>query len=183
MASRLTVEKNIEYAIRSLSLIAKKIPKVLLLVVGDGPQKTKLINEAKRQECPQNIKFEPTIDSETLISYYKTADLFLLTSNYEGYGRTIVEAMIAGCPIVTTNVGVVGELLQNGVSGSVVDFEKSESLAESILEILEDKATSDNYRQEGMNAANNLLLRDKSKYVARFKDLLASLLANKSKSS
>ena len=60
----------------------------MLLIVGDGSELTKL--KAISHKLKANVIFSPWADD--LPSYYKTADLFLLTSNYEGYGRTVVEA-------------------------------------------------------------------------------------------
>lgn len=101
MASRFTKEKNIELAIQATKEIAKNNPGVLLLIVGSGPLKSKyekLIGESG------NVKMENWTDD--INSYYKTSDLFLLTSNYEGYGRTLIEAAAAGCKIVSSDVGI-----------------------------------------------------------------------------
>ena len=46
-----------------------------------------------------------------MISYYKTADLFLLTSDYEGYGLTLVEAVAAGVRVISSDVGIAAKLL------------------------------------------------------------------------
>lgn len=108
MASRITKEKNIGLAVRTMKEVVEEYPKTLLLIVGSGPEEKKL--KAKSGELKANIVFEPAVSFETLISYYKTADLYLLTSNYEGYGRTLIEAAAAGTPIVTTNVGIACEL-------------------------------------------------------------------------
>ena len=64
---------------------------------------------------------EPWTDDP--FSYYKTADLFLLTSNYEGYGMAVVEAMAAGCPVIMTDVGLAGEVLIDKKDGLVVRSE------------------------------------------------------------
>ncbi|MDP3764362.1 MAG: glycosyltransferase [bacterium] len=102
MASRLTKEKNIGLAIEAMVEIAKKYPQALLLVVGNGPELEKL--KAISYKLRANVIFENW--SNNLSSYYKTADLFLLTSNYEGYGRTVIEATGAGLPVVMTDVGI-----------------------------------------------------------------------------
>jgi len=104
MASRLTKEKNIGLAVEAIG----EIKNTLLLTVGDGPEKENL--EAKSRKLKANVVFESAVPFKTLISYYKTADVYLLTSNYEGYGRTLVEAAAAGCPIVSTDVGVAREI-------------------------------------------------------------------------
>lgn len=102
MASRLTKEKNIGLAMEAFTEIVKEYPRIGLIIVGSGPEKKNLkINE--------NIIIENWTND--LTSYYKTADLFLLTSNYEGYGRTLVEAAAAGCKIISSDVGVAAEIL------------------------------------------------------------------------
>ncbi|TSD02218.1 MAG: glycosyltransferase [Parcubacteria group bacterium Athens0714_24] len=99
MAGRLTKEKNINFAIEAIKEIGDK--NIGLIIVGG-----RLIEE----KMPANIIFESWTDD--LASYYKTADLFLLTSNYEGYGMTLVEAAAAGCKIISTDVGIAREILE-----------------------------------------------------------------------
>lgn len=113
MASRLAREKNIGLAIKAMREIAKQYPKTLLVIVGDGPEREALELQVASFKLQDNIAFEPWTDD--LSSYYKTADLFLLTSNYEGYGRTAVEAEAAGLPVLMTDVGVaIGETFPIG---------------------------------------------------------------------
>lgn len=108
MASRLTWEKNIGLAINAMAEVVKKIPKCGLIIVGSGPKEKSLRLKTITYNLTPNIIFEPW--SDDLPSYYKTADLFLLTSYYEGYGMTLVEAQAAGCPIISTDVGVAREI-------------------------------------------------------------------------
>jgi len=129
MASRLTREKNIGLAIEVFAGIMNQesgIKNPLLLIVGDGPERENLELRIKnyavpagRQELRSNAVIEPWTDD--LASYYKTADLFLLTSNYEGYGRTVIEAQAAGLPILMTDVGVaIGEVVPVGDKAALV---------------------------------------------------------------
>ena len=66
----------------------------------------------------------------TLISYYKTADLFLNTSLFEGYGMTLVEARAAGCKVVSTDVGVARE-----VGAKIIPYD-SEQIAAAICDMI-----------------------------------------------
>jgi glycosyltransferase involved in cell wall biosynthesis len=113
MASRLTKEKNIFLAIAAMQETVKKYPKTLLLIVGEGPEREALKFKVESLRLQDNVIFEPWTDD--LFSYYKTADLFLITSNYEGYGRTAIEAQAAGLPVLMTDVGVaIGEVVPVG---------------------------------------------------------------------
>lgn len=115
MASRWTPEKNIGLAIRAIGELIKNHPRTGLVIVGSGAEKTSLKKLARELGVEKNVFFEGW--QEDLISYYKTADLFLLTSNYEGYGMTVVEALAAGCPVVMTDVGCAGEVVHDGGNG------------------------------------------------------------------
>ncbi len=118
MASRLTKEKNIGMAIEAMRGVVEKFPKTGLIIVGDGPERKNLKSQISNLKSEGNIIIENWTDD--LASYYKTAGLFLLTSNYEGYGRTIVEAMAAGCPVVMTDVGLAGETVKDAENGLIV---------------------------------------------------------------
>ena len=122
MASRLTREKNISLAIEAFAGIMNQelgIKNPLLLIVGEGPEYDNLKFKIKNLKLENSVAIEPWTDD--LASYYKTADLFLLTSNYEGYGRTVIEAQAAGLPILMTDVGVaIGEVVPVGDKAALV---------------------------------------------------------------
>lgn len=119
MVSRLEPEKDISLAINAWSKVIEKYPKAGLVIVGEGSLRQKLIMEAKKKiERKDSIVFESWASQETLASYYKTADIFLNTSFFEGYGMTLVEANAAGCKIISTDVGVAKD-----VSAIIVEHE------------------------------------------------------------
>jgi len=111
MASRLTKEKNYPLALGAFAEAVAHRPGVGLIIVGDGPQKDELLRLAKALGIEKQVIFGDW--SCDLSCYYQTADLFMLTSNYEGYGRTLVEAGLNICPVLTTEVGLVGEIIDN----------------------------------------------------------------------
>lgn len=154
MASRLTREKNISLAIKAMEEIVKKQPKIGLIIVGDGAEKEKLNSEIIDLKLEGQIVLEPW--SDDLSSYYKTADLFLLTSNYEGWGMTIAEAMACGCPVVMTDVGCADELLKNRENGLVVPVGDRQKLAEVLLEIIEDNGLRKGFSQRAATAVMKL---------------------------
>lgn len=134
MASRLTREKNIGLAIEVMPEIIKKHPKTGLVIVGEGPERKNLESRIRNLELGENIIIEGWADN--MISYYKTADLFLLTSNYEGYGMAVIEAMASGCPVIMTDVGLAGEVLVDKKDGLVVPVKNKKKLTEAILSLI-----------------------------------------------
>lgn len=137
MASRLTKEKNIGLAIEAMAEIIKKHPKTGLVIAGDGPEKENYPLLVTRYGLQNNVIIEPWTND--VISYYKTADLFLLTSNYEGYGMAVVEAMAAGCPVIMTDVGLANEVLVDKKDGLVIPVNNKEKLCEAILNLIENR--------------------------------------------
>jgi len=116
-AARLEKEKNISFALKAMSNVVRQYPNVGFVISGAGSEEKDLKLQAKNLKLETNIVFEGEV--KDVISRYKTADLYLSTSDYEGYGLSLVEAALSGCPIVTTDVGVVGEILKDGVSALV----------------------------------------------------------------
>ncbi len=138
MASRLEREKNVELAMRSWPEVIKRVPGTGLLICGTGSKaqeykklRERLGTQNEVGNLSSSIVFEEWIDQEVLFSYYKTADLFLNTSLFEGYGMTLVEAHAAGCAIVSTDVGVARE-----VSAHIVGWNAAE-VAEGIIGALQ----------------------------------------------
>ena len=114
MMSRLEKEKNIFMAILAMKKVVKIFPKTGLIVVGGGSLQKTLRQQARRAGLEENIIFKKWTNDP--VTYYKTADLFLSTSDYEGYGLTLAEAILSHCPILTTKVGIVGEILSSNNS-------------------------------------------------------------------
>ena len=163
MLSRLTKEKNIELAIRAVSKVQEQHPNILLVVVGDGPEKPYLQEIAGRHKV--RIVFESR--TKDIASYYKTADCYLLTSDYEGYGRTVIEAFAAGTPVIMTDVGCAGEILVNELDGLVVPVRDVERLAGAIRQYIEDSEKRIHFVAESQRVVQSLPI--KEAYLAAYR--------------
>src|SRR3989344_5854314 len=108
MASRIMKEKNIILAIEAMKELTTHPKNPLFVIVGDGSELENLKKTTKGLRLENSVSFLPFTDG--LISYYKTCDLFLLTSNYEGYGMTLIEVALAGAKIISTDVGIAPEI-------------------------------------------------------------------------
>jgi glycosyltransferase involved in cell wall biosynthesis len=102
--------------------------------------------------------------------FFVNADAFLSLSNYEGYGRSLVEAALRALPIVTTDVGVVGELLRPDQEALVVDADP-EMVAAAIERVMEDGAFA---RQLGEAAKARALEQamTEDEYLARYREAM-----------
>lgn len=171
VASRLTREKNIGMAIDAMREVIPRYPKTLLVIVGDGPERKNLELQTINYRLQTNVVFEPWVSG--LSSYYKTSDVFMLTSNYEGYGRTPIEALAAGCPVIMTDVGVAGEYVRHNESGLVVPIGDAHALAECILRLHEDQAQGNRLRDGGFQVVTKLPSKDE--YSRRYQESIEKL--------
>ncbi|MEK7650710.1 MAG: glycosyltransferase [Patescibacteria group bacterium] len=128
IASRLEPEKNIYLPLKAWQQVIKVKPQAGLVIVGAGAEEDNLKFVVKKLKLENNVIFEPW--QTNLATYYKTADLFLLTSFFEGYGLTLMEAQAAGCKIISTDVGVARE-----VGTRIVGYQVGE-ITQAIIENL-----------------------------------------------
>tara|TARA_B100000315_G_scaffold250900_1_gene284666 strand:- start:2794 stop:3861 length:1068 start_codon:yes stop_codon:yes gene_type:complete len=166
MASRIEKEKNIELAINAMREIIKSHPKIGLVITGKGALEKELKSKVSRLGLSNNIVFEGWVND--LAPYYKTADVFLNTSDYEGYGRTLISAAAAGCPIITTDVGLVGEII-NKDNCLVIPVGDLKALEDSILKL----RTDDDLRNDLSRRAQESVLsvqKNKTKYLEKYKE-------------
>src|SRR3989344_5984627 len=122
VVSRLEPEKNVAQAIEVCAKIVTKYSKVGLLIVGDGSERKNLKSQISNLKLGDNVVFIGT--QKEVAPYYVAADVYLHTSLYEGYGLALLEAYVAGLSIVTTNVGIVGDVVSGeGIFVCQVDDE------------------------------------------------------------
>jgi len=165
MASRLTKEKNIELAVEAIQEVIKFYPKTGLIIVGDGKEKNNLKFKIENLKLNENIIMESWIDD--LSSYYKTADLFLLISNHEGWGMTSVEAMAAGCLLIMTDVGCAGEIVKNEYNGLVIPVGSKVKLIEAIERTIKEPSLHDKLKNNSLATVKNLA--SKEEYLNSYK--------------
>jgi len=104
VVSRLEKEKNVALALHACKESAPR--DACLIIVGDGSEREALEAMARALGIRGQVFFEGAHDAA---SYYKMADLVLVPSRYEGYGLVIVEALAAGKPVLSTDVGIADE--------------------------------------------------------------------------
>ena len=74
-----------------------------------------------------------------LSAFFTQSDCFVLTSDFEGFGMVVVEAATAGTPIVMTNVGCAGEVVEDRVSALIVEPKDEEAFTQVLLHVIEDE--------------------------------------------
>lgn len=131
MVSRLNRDKRIDVALDAFAEFRDEYPRSGLIIVGDGPEREKSEVKSEKLKVSEGVVFKEW--QKDLTSYYKGADVYLLTSAFEGYGRTVIEAAAAGVPIIMTDVGVAGEIISDGETGRVVPVGDRAALARALI--------------------------------------------------
>jgi len=180
MASRLTKEKKVDTALYAMRGIISNFPKTGLIIAGDGPEKVYLENLVKSLGISNNVIFVGWQDD--LISYYKTANTFWLTSAYEGYAMTLIEASFAGCPVVTTDVGVAHDLFIDGENAFICSVGDAGCFTRRTIELVTDNSKRELFKRKIRDSIRDVAI-SREEYVIKYVSLLENLLKNYSKSS
>lgn len=151
---RLVKVKNIKLQIEALADVVKIFPDVKLIIVGDGTEKENLQKLASKLKLDDSVEFAGW--QKDLAPYYENADLFLLTSNNEGWGMVVIEAMSAGCPVIMTDVGCAGEIVKNEENGIVIHIGDKKALIAAISEMITNKEKRAMFAEKGVKAVNIL---------------------------
>jgi glycosyltransferase involved in cell wall biosynthesis len=132
---------------------------------------------ARKDACEEpHIVFETT--TRDIAPYYHAADIFLHTSNFEGYGMVLVEAAAAGLPIVTTDVGIAGDVLHDGTEALVCPVRDSACIAARLTQLLDDEALRARLGHAAQAAALRHVVR-KDEYLKHLKLAWESCVALK----
>ena len=135
---RLEPEKRIEDILAALKLVIPQYPSVGLCIAGEGREWRKLERMVRKLKLKDHVLFlGHRSDARALMG---SAQAFIQASAYEGYGRTLVEAALAKVPIITTDVGIVGEVFKGYEDVLAVPVADPTALALAIAGLLEDGA-------------------------------------------
>ena len=110
---------------------------VSAVIVGDGPERAAL--EALAAELGVSDRLLITGWQDEPRSYLSSIDVYCLPSRFEGFPLAVVEAMLAGLPIVASDVGSVSEAIRDGETGQLVPPEDPAALAGAIRKLLDDR--------------------------------------------
>lgn len=161
--ARLTVEKNLGLALDVLQKVRTVFPDAGLVIVGSGPEEKHLQDKAKELGIEKYVAFAGW--QEELGSYYQTANLFLQTSLFEGYGLSLVEAGLSGLPVVSTPVGIARDL-ENGKDIIICPHDDPDYMSQLVCNIIENKEKRDELKANMKHTLESTLI-SKEEYFFR----------------
>ena len=171
-AGAFTHEKGQDVALEAALLLAPKLPRLRLLLAGDGlersnPRMIELVNQTA------GIAVLPGF-LDDLTDFYAALDLFIMPSRSEGWGLTALRAMANGLAVIATNVGGLRELVVRGKTGWLISPDSPRELAEGIEDAASDP---ERWRRYGGNARERAAHFSIERTVERTERFYARLLA------
>ncbi|PWD99428.1 glycosyltransferase [Marinilabilia rubra] len=135
---RLAHQKGFKFLIEAAEKIIKEHPNVYFFLAGRGKLETSLKHQIDRLGITKHFVLLGFV--ENVPSLLSSADIFVLTSLYEGMPNSILEAMSQGLPVVSTKVNGVVELIENGVNGFTISAGDVDEIYKSLNELVADKS-------------------------------------------
>lgn len=136
VVGRLRWEKGQGFLLDAMVEVLKNYPEVMLLVIGDGPDREDLMKKAVDLGIGENVVWLGQKEHEETIRLYSVMDFLVVPSIFEGFGLTAAEGMAAGLPVVGTKVDGLKEVINDEVTGYLVPFGDTNTLAQSIAKLL-----------------------------------------------
>jgi glycosyltransferase involved in cell wall biosynthesis len=131
-AGRLTTPKALEVGLEALARTD-----VALVVAGEGPDGERLERLAAELGLGGRVRFLGVQDRTSVLELFRAADAALLSSRWENFPHSAVEALAVGTPVVATRVGGVPEIVSDGENGLLVPADDPAALAEAIGRVVE----------------------------------------------
>jgi glycosyltransferase involved in cell wall biosynthesis len=141
--ARLVPIKNVALLVDAVAMLRERMAGVHLLIVGDGPEAAALRHQAAMRDMTDAVTFAGYVAQVDTPLYYRAADVFGLSSDFDNSPNVVLEAMASGLPVVTTDVGGVREFVSDRVGGAVVRARDAAALADGLEKYLSSPQMAD----------------------------------------
>lgn len=150
---KISPRKNIRGVVLAFAELARHAPHHLVLVGGDGWEVTPVRKLVHEHGLGQRVHFTGYVPDQTLRDLYAGASAYVHPSLYEGFGLTVLEAMAAGCPVITSNCTSLPEVA--GDAALLVDPLDPQALAAALKDVCEDASLAAELRLRGRARAGS----------------------------
>lgn len=131
---RLVPQKGFDLLLKSWSVAARQLPDWSLHIVGDGPMRDQLVQQAKDLKVERSVIFAPFSDNPN--SLFSQCGIFVFSSRFEGLGLVLIEAMMCGAPSISFDCpNGPREIIRDGVNGVLVPAERLDALADAMVKL------------------------------------------------
>ncbi|MCK4769173.1 MAG: glycosyltransferase family 4 protein, partial [Candidatus Heimdallarchaeota archaeon] len=133
---RLVVKNGVLYLVKAFKKVVEKYPKAKLIIIGDGPEKTRISKEINELGIVKNIQFIGMVANKEVPTYLASADIVVVPSIVEASSISVLEAMAMNKPVVASDIPGIREITNNGKNCVLVPAKKTDNIADAILNLL-----------------------------------------------
>lgn len=153
-AGRLMPQKNQKMLIDAFSAIMKKFPEYQLVIYGEGNYREELESYVKALKLEERIFMPGSVTD--LYDKMKSAELFVLSSDYEGMPNALIEAMCMGLPVISTKVSGATDLINHGKNGLLTEVGDKKEMENAMEQMLSDENLREQMAIEAVQLAEML---------------------------
>jgi len=139
--------KGQRHLVDAAALVVREVPDARFVILGEGPLRQALEHQVRHLRLDKHV-FLPGFRVDVL-GWLKGADVFVMPSEMEGLGTSILDAMAAGVPVVGSATGGIPEVVDDGTTGRLVPPGDAPALAEALVRLLRDAALRERLGQAG----------------------------------
>jgi len=132
-------EKGIWEVLKTVPLVVKEHKKAIFILVGGGLEENNMKKFCRKKGLQKYVRFPGYLYGKDITKAFLASDIFILPSYNEGFPLTILEAMAAGLPIITTPVGAIPEIVEDGENGFLIEPKDPVALADKIIKLIDNK--------------------------------------------
>jgi glycosyltransferase involved in cell wall biosynthesis len=171
---RLAPEKELPSLVDGFAICAQQNPRAHLIIVGDGPMRTALVNQVRELRIEDRVTFTGMQNTEQISYWLQLSDVFTLVSSREGLPVSLIEAMATAMPSVVTDLPATAQLITEGVHGLRVPVHNPEAIAASLLRLFADPGIRESMGKAARPIAVERFSLDKvlTEYERVFSDIL-----------
>lgn len=148
---RLVRQKGIDLAIEALVRVREHHPRARLVVLGEGPLRMELTALARALRVDDAVSMPGRVGDVSW--WYRRASVLVHPARWEGFGLTLLEAMLCARPVVAASVSAVPEIVVDGETGLLVPPEDPEALAAAVCGLLDDPGRASALGEAGLRRA------------------------------
>jgi glycosyltransferase involved in cell wall biosynthesis len=167
-AGRLTAQKSLDRALEAVAAADG----VSFVVAGDGPDRAPLEARARELGIGDRVRFVGAQPRARVVELFHAADATILSSSWENFPHTVVEALAVGTPVLAMEAGGVAEVVRDGVNGLLVPAGDTAALADAVRRYFGDAELRERLRAE---AAASVAEYSPERVFARLEDVLRSV--------
>ncbi|MEY3425861.1 MAG: hypothetical protein RL265_367 [Bacteroidota bacterium] len=147
---RLAPIKNHTLFLESIEIVSKQTDKkIAVFIVGDGTERDSIERKIESMELGSNVRFVLTSWIKNIDCFNAGMDILCLTSDNEGTPVSLIEAQAANIPVISTDVGGVRDVVEDGVTGFIVPKNSKEKFSEKLLLLINNEKKREKMSQNG----------------------------------